>query len=111
VLGVDDVAAVADRLNDARKKRRDADAALKGAATRLVLRLSDVDDQRAVAASEALQRRPRPDLDTLDGLATGEADGEADSDELGQLHELAALTGPDLNRVDALAAEVRAAAA
>src|SRR6266508_2402603 len=110
VLGLDGLVTVEKLLADARKDREKAHKDAQAALQRLLLRLEQLDDDRARQCVGALVGK-RWDIDAVESVLLGTtADGEAAS-ELGVLRRLSSIEGPSVEGAVEAAERLREAAA
>lgn len=110
ILGLQDVAAARTRLADARKTRDRDKKAARDQLKQLLPELESLDDPRAAACATALSGR-RWDLDTVEGVLTGDTNVEAVAD-IATLQRLSQLSGPAPDKIaDAVSSLQQAQAA
>jgi recombinational DNA repair ATPase RecF len=110
ILGLEDLVEALGALQEARRTREKALKESTEARDRLLLRLREVEDERARLVVAALEGKEW-DLDAVDQVLGGAATPGAAADEVTVLREVAGLEPPDPARVAAAVAEMREAAA
>lgn len=108
ILGLEEVSAATKRLEEARKQR-DRDRKTTTERLKQILpRLEGLDDPRAQASLAALSGR-NWELDEVEAIVLGDADGEQQESALTRLRRLAELSGPSLEEVEAAIGALRVA--
>lgn len=110
LLGLEEINAARDRLAERRKRLETPKKQLVEEKKALVALLAKLDDPRAARCREALEGT-KPDLETLESVALGEAAGEGDDGRIALLRKLSTLRTPGLAELETAAGALRAAAA
>jgi len=110
ILGLEDLVAALDGLQEARRSREKALKEATDARGRLLERLREVDDPRARQVAAAIEGREW-DLGAVEGVLAGVAAGASGTAEVDILRGIASLEPLDPARVAAAVAEMREAAA